>query len=203
LLWQITGPDTPEEVRGLTAPQVLYKGKKMIFHSLRYLVFAHQLLETGRIYDFKAATVYWDQLKDEQFLNWDYYQTNYYPIYRGLLDKLPSNKAARKSPEELESVPSQFHRMFYLVSLPKHQVNYLEAIEKECLQLIREAVAVRLGPLLFRWIPRGNRAECLRISILFTRAGRFILHQYSSGGLTLSLLFFFSPFTLLCSGWNS
>lgn len=66
----------------------LYKAKKSLFHSLRVLIFAIQIAEQGRITDYKAANYIWEEIKDLDINDWDYYKQKYKPLQNELHSKL-------------------------------------------------------------------------------------------------------------------
>lgn len=64
----------------------LTDGSKSLFHSLRILMFATQILKLGKIYDFSEANVYWESIKFDASLTknitdghelWRYYKEKY------------------------------------------------------------------------------------------------------------------------------
>ena len=67
----------------------MYRGVKSLFHSLRILMFANQICETGDIYDFKEATHLWPEMYDHiNDWSWEDYKEAYKPIYNQLRSKL-------------------------------------------------------------------------------------------------------------------
>ncbi|KAL6056841.1 Npa1 domain-containing protein [Balamuthia mandrillaris] len=71
----------------------VYKAKKLVWLSLRYFVFARQIVEKGAIYDYSAANSYWDDIKDFEPTSWEELSQRYKQAY-----KLEENKfkTARK-----------------------------------------------------------------------------------------------------------
>lgn len=53
------------------------KGKKEILHSIRYIMFAKQLVEKGRIYDYAAANELWKQMQAETAPDWSFFVEKY------------------------------------------------------------------------------------------------------------------------------
>ena len=67
----------------------MYRGQKSLFHSLRILMFANQICETGDIYDFKEATqLWWEIYGVPEGTTWEYYKEKYKPLYNQLRSKL-------------------------------------------------------------------------------------------------------------------
>lgn len=67
----------------------MYRGVKSLFHSLRILMFANQICETGDIYDFKEATHLWPEMYDHiNDWKWEDYKEAYKPMYNQLRSKL-------------------------------------------------------------------------------------------------------------------
>jgi len=50
--------------------------KKKLYHSIRVLMFARQILDKGRIYDFGEANTVWTAIRDNESLDWADYQTH-------------------------------------------------------------------------------------------------------------------------------
>ena len=46
------------------------RGAKSLFHSLRMLVFAEQLLEEGDIFDFSEANYWFEQITEDDAYEW-------------------------------------------------------------------------------------------------------------------------------------
>lgn len=65
----------------------LYRAQKSIFHCIRLYMFAIQIAETGKIYDYAEANPYWVKI---QMIgnNWDEYKSKFKPILNSLRSKL-------------------------------------------------------------------------------------------------------------------
>lgn len=57
----------------------VYKGQKSIFHSLRILDFAIQILKHGKIINYGSSNHLWDKIKDEP--NWTNLEKNYKQLF--------------------------------------------------------------------------------------------------------------------------
>lgn len=57
---------------------------KSLFHSLRILVFGNQIIESGKIIDFSAANMYWDEIKVSEDFRWNFYKEKYLPLKKDL-----------------------------------------------------------------------------------------------------------------------
>lgn len=66
----------------------MYRGMKSLFHSLRILMFANQICETGDIYDFKEATPLWWEIYKHDDWTWEQFKAEYRPLYNKLRSKL-------------------------------------------------------------------------------------------------------------------
>lgn len=65
----------------------LYRAQKSIFHCIRLYMFAIQIAEEGRIYDYAEANHYWIKIQMKGN-NWDEYKKEYKPILNSLRSKL-------------------------------------------------------------------------------------------------------------------
>ena len=66
----------------------MYRGMKSLFHSLRILMFANQICETGDIYDFNEATPLWWEIYSHNEWTWEQFKAEYKPLYNKLRSKL-------------------------------------------------------------------------------------------------------------------
>ena len=67
----------------------MYRGVKSLFHSLRILMFANQICETGDIHNFKEATYLWPEIYEHiGDWTWEDYKEAYKPLYNKLRSKL-------------------------------------------------------------------------------------------------------------------
>ena len=66
----------------------MYRGMKSLFHSLRILMFANQICETGDIYDFNEATPLWWEIYSHNDWTWEQFKAEYKPLYNKLRSKL-------------------------------------------------------------------------------------------------------------------
>lgn len=62
-----------------------HRGTKSLFHSLRILMFAKQILDHGKIVDFSEANTHWISIKNEIQLDdeeamWKFFKSKYLPI---------------------------------------------------------------------------------------------------------------------------
>jgi len=56
------------------------KGVKSIFHSLRMLMFATQIVEQGKIADYSIANDLYSEIVDSDEFEWDYFKEKYLPL---------------------------------------------------------------------------------------------------------------------------
>ena len=61
-----------------------YIGKKSLFHSLRIILFGTQIAQNGRITNYEAANVYYNDIVKSEIVEWNYYKEKYQPIYNNL-----------------------------------------------------------------------------------------------------------------------
>lgn len=66
----------------------LYIGQKSLWHALRLYMFAIQIAETGRIYDYSEANDLWFGIKNEENPTWEVYYTKYKPLFNTLRSTL-------------------------------------------------------------------------------------------------------------------
>jgi hypothetical protein len=68
----------------------IYRGLKSIFHSLKMLMFAIQILEHGKIVDYPQANYLYSEINDCDEVDWDYFKEKYLPFKVQLEEKLKS-----------------------------------------------------------------------------------------------------------------
>ena len=68
----------------------IIKGQKGLFHSLRMLMFAAQIIEHGKIVDFSVGNTLYEEIMDCDEFDWRYYSDKYLPLKVQLEDKLKS-----------------------------------------------------------------------------------------------------------------
>lgn len=61
-----------------------YIGKKSIWHSLRILMFGIQIMNYGKIIDFKEANYLYDEIVKNETNDWEYYKEKYQALYNKL-----------------------------------------------------------------------------------------------------------------------
>lgn len=66
----------------------IYRGLKSIFHSLKMLMFAIQIMEHGKIIDFNEANYLHKEINDCDEIEWEYFREKYLPIKINLEKKL-------------------------------------------------------------------------------------------------------------------
>src|SRR5690606_14692289 len=66
--------------RGKAKAKLEYKAKKDFVHSVRYLLFALQLLHKGRIYDYGAANDLWYETRDNP-IDWKKYHQKHEEVF--------------------------------------------------------------------------------------------------------------------------
>jgi predicted nucleotidyltransferase len=66
----------------------IYRGKKSMFHSIRILCFARQIVRYGKIKDFSEANKYWYQIDECEKTRWNYYSRKYFCLRRSLIESL-------------------------------------------------------------------------------------------------------------------
>lgn len=62
--------------------------KKKLFHSLRLLLFALQLIKTGRIEDYHEASLLWSEIKQHETIEWSELEEIYGPRREELSEEL-------------------------------------------------------------------------------------------------------------------
>ena len=55
------------------------RGAKSLFHSLRMLVFAEQILNEGCIFDFSEANYWHEEITEDDAYNWANYRNKWLP----------------------------------------------------------------------------------------------------------------------------
>jgi hypothetical protein len=65
-----------------------YRGLKSIFHSLKMLMFAIQILEHGKIVDYTSANYLHKEINDCNEIDWEYFRETYLPFKIELENKL-------------------------------------------------------------------------------------------------------------------
>ncbi len=65
-----------------------YRGVKSLWHSLRMLMFAQDILENGRITHWDIANPIWNELKDCDEYEWSYYKEKYFQLKVQLEERL-------------------------------------------------------------------------------------------------------------------
>jgi predicted nucleotidyltransferase len=68
----------------------IYRGLKSVFHSLKMLIFAIQIMEHGKIMDFTAANYLHKEINDCDEIDWEYFREKYLPFKIELEKKLKS-----------------------------------------------------------------------------------------------------------------
>jgi len=58
----------------------IFRGQKSIFHSLRILDFAKQILNKGKIVNFYSMNHIWKEIEEEGETEWAYYRRRYLPL---------------------------------------------------------------------------------------------------------------------------
>jgi predicted nucleotidyltransferase len=66
----------------------VYGGKKRIYHSIRILLFAIQLLKKNKIVDWGEANQYSVVIKNDNHTEWDYYRLQYETLKQSLEKKI-------------------------------------------------------------------------------------------------------------------
>ncbi len=66
----------------------IYRGLKSIFHSIKMLIFAIQIMEHGKIVDFTAANYLHKEINDCDEIEWEYFREKYLPFKIELENKL-------------------------------------------------------------------------------------------------------------------
>ena len=70
----------------------MYRGMKSIWHSLRILLFADQILNEGYIFDFSEANNYWEEINESNAVKWNEFKKLLINKKRTLEDIVRSNK---------------------------------------------------------------------------------------------------------------
>jgi len=65
-----------------------YRGLKSIFHSLKMLIFAIQIMENGKITNYSAANYLHKEINDCNEIDWEYFRETYLPFKIELENKL-------------------------------------------------------------------------------------------------------------------
>lgn len=160
-------------------------------HAFRYILFAHQLLRDGKLSDLHAGCDIWTSLSADSHTSWQYYEDNYRPMYKKLLDEMPVSPEDKVPPpdEETLALPSKYHRLLYLVRLTKQQDSYHSGIMAELIELARRALAVRF---------EGHRPPQLGHRVI-----RANLPRYANIGLNLTEYSFASTLIVLSFPWST
>ena len=66
----------------------IYRGLKSIFHSLKMLIFANQIMEHGKIIDFTAANYIHKEINECDEMDWGYFRKKYLSFKIELENKL-------------------------------------------------------------------------------------------------------------------
>jgi predicted nucleotidyltransferase len=66
----------------------IYRGLKSVFHSLKMLIFAIQIMENGKIVDFTAANYLYEEINKCDEIEWEYFREKYLPFKIELEKKL-------------------------------------------------------------------------------------------------------------------
>lgn len=66
----------------------LYRGKKSIFHSIRILCFAIQIVRHGKITDFSEANKYWAKIDSSEKIRWNHYSKQFFGLRHRLIEEL-------------------------------------------------------------------------------------------------------------------
>ena len=64
----------------------MYRGMKSLWHSLRILLFALQIINEGDIYDFSEANNYWESIEESKHIKWNDFKDMLLPIKIMLMD---------------------------------------------------------------------------------------------------------------------
>ena len=64
------------------------RGMKSIWHSIRILMFALQIMDEGNIYDFSEANGYWEQMVESDGTDWTFFKDMLLPLKRDLENML-------------------------------------------------------------------------------------------------------------------
>jgi len=75
----------------------LYVGKKSLFHSLRIILFGTQIAIYGKITNYEEANIYYNDIVNNDVVEWEYFKNIYQPIYNNL--KTEFRKWAEKKRE--------------------------------------------------------------------------------------------------------
>jgi len=85
----------------MTVDNLPETSRKDLVHSIREIMFAIQIAESGRITNFAIANSLWAEVKAETSTNWNYYHEKYKPIWRQMHKRLkevcPIDKENMKS----------------------------------------------------------------------------------------------------------
>lgn len=63
-------------------------GQKSLWHSMRIYMFAIQIAQTGKIYDYSCANDLWWEIKSAETPTWDYYKEKYQEKFNNLRSEL-------------------------------------------------------------------------------------------------------------------
>lgn len=69
----------------------ILRGQKSIFHSLRMLDFAKQILTKRNIYDFTSMNWLWTEIEEKGESEWDYYKKKYLPLKMEMEQNIKKN----------------------------------------------------------------------------------------------------------------
>jgi hypothetical protein len=173
-----TGEEVPVEIRGWAPSLLVRRGKKMISHAFRYILFAHQLLLDHKLTNLSAGREYWIELKKDPSTSWQHFEDLYRPSYKQLLDSLPVTPEEKVAPadEVQQSMPEKYHRLLFLFRSPKQQDSYSSSIDVELFELARLAMKVRIwGRCLSSFLDQKIRAALAEPALQSKPSGRFFL----------------------------
>ena len=66
----------------------VYGGKKRVYHSIRILLFAIQLLKKNKIVDWEEANKHSESILNDEHIEWDYYRLQYEVLKQSLEKKI-------------------------------------------------------------------------------------------------------------------
>ena len=106
------------------------KGKKELFHSLRYLFFSLQIIRKGKIENFEEANPVWfEMLRDCEEKDWSFYEKNYLCKFRELIHSL--RKAVEYKSDRQLFYSRRENEESFLSHVLKHAPNFQQIKEMQ------------------------------------------------------------------------
>lgn len=145
-----------------------YKAKKCIFHAIRYIVFALQVVEHGRIIDYSAANYYLKEILEYPSSKWEDLKAAFHkPVFCKLRDELFSRARYQELYSRMHTEVEVYSHLFntrdsiaflgsdirvlestprQIVADPSSSLKTVQFIREHGLQKLRDSLHVRVLP---------------------------------------------------------